>query len=80
MAREREITPNVQMEELKASSARALKRGDRVIVKPTRGLAVPALFVGSVHHPLYGPMAMVMYAGRVHRVDAVRVSRPKTRG
>ncbi len=80
MAREREITPNLLIESLNASSASALKRGEWVIVKPTRGLPVRALFIGAHTHKLYGPIAVVVYGGRIHSVDAVRVSRPRVRG
>ena len=82
MPREREITPNQLIEDLKASSATGLERGDLVIVKPTRGLPVQALVIGTVRNQTFDfRMIEVFFSGRVHRVDQVRVSRlRKTKG
>lgn len=77
---EREITRNAKIEDMRARHAGAgvFARGQRVILEPTRGHPIPALVVNVIEHPLYGHMLDVLAGGKIQRVMAERVSRPRT--
>jgi hypothetical protein len=75
--REREITPNARLEEMRAdrSASARMVRGDEVKVWPSRGLPVKGLLVDPFAHPLYGLLYDVLVGGKVTRFEAERVSR-----
>lgn len=74
----KELSRNSKIEAMRARHAGAgeFRRGDEVIVEPTRGLPATGLVVQVFRHELWGPMAEVLVGGRVQRFVVERVSRP----
>jgi hypothetical protein len=75
---DKEISRNQKIEAMRARHAGSglFRRGDRVIVEPTRGVPRPGLIIEISSHEIYGRMALVLVDGHVIRVVLERLSRP----